>query len=685
MANAQHGRSSGHGNTQDEVNLEIDDSQALRQLEEGHQPPILVLSRDANLVETVKKAAPRGVSVAFAPDLDHVAEKLSNLKPGVLVADTASTADVASMVAQLTQHFPELVVVVAGKREDSSALMQLTAAGRIFRFLLTPLSHGQTRLALEAAVKQHLDLSAAGQRLSTGGASSEGGSKNYVMTYGALAAGLLVVIGGIWFGVNRFTGDPEVPPVVNVPAAPGAQQPGGVPERPDPVKAELALAKDAFDQNKFIEPQGESALDLYRSALALDPNSQGAKDGIRAVVDKILERAEAALLAERLEEAIRTIETARDIDSTHPRLAFLDTQVARERERLKLSQAQDVGNRVRSLINSANDRMANGRLLTPNNGSAKDALLEARRLDPTDPMVLSTIREFSSQLTEEARKSLAGGNIDAATAYVQGARQMGSAGSALAAVERSLAEANRAAGPGAGPNTSTSAPAQSAGVRRPATNAPAASPAGAGPNIDAMVADVRTRLNEGKLIDPPGDSARDLLANLRTAAPNRPEVDDLSRTLSTRLLDSGKQAMNAKAFERSSQLIAAAKDVGQRFNGAAISQAEADLAAARDANSQQTNVVSAASLKRVRMVSPAYPDAARKRGIEGWVELAFTVQTNGTVDAVEVRNASPADVFDDAAIRAVRQWRFEPVERNGQRIEQRAMVRLKFSQQAAAN
>jgi TonB family protein len=679
MANAQHSRSSGHGNTQDEVNLEIDDSQSLRQLEEGHQPPILVLSRDANLVETVKKAAPRGVPVAFAPDLDHVAEKLSNLKPGVLVADTASTADVASMVAQLTQHFPELVVVVAGKREDSSALMQLTAAGRIFRFLLTPLSHGQTRLALEAAVKQHLDLSAAGQRINAGNTSGDGGSKNYVMTYGALAAGLLVVIGGIWFGVSRFTGDPEVPPVVNQPAASGAQQPGGVPERPDPIKAELALAKDAFNQNKFIEPQGESALDLYRSALALDPTSQDAKDGIRSVVDKILERAEAALLAERVEEAIRTIETARDIDSAHPRLAFLDAQVGRERERLKMSQAQEVGNRVRSLVNSANDRMNNGRLLTPTNGSAKDALLEARRIDPTDPTVLATIRELSAQLTEEARKSLAGGNIDAATAYVQGARQMGSAGSALAAVERSLAEATRAgAGPSATPGTT-----QSAGARRPATNAPSTSQSGAGPNVDGMVADVRQRLTEGKLIDPPGDSARDLLSNLRSAAPNRPEVEELSRTLSTRLLDSGKQAMNAKAFERSAQLIAAAKDVGQRYNGAAISQAENDLTAAREATSQQNNIVSAASLKRVRMVSPAYPDAARKRGIEGWVELAFTVQTNGSVDQVEVRNASPADVFDDAAVRAVRQWRFEPVLRAGEKIEQRAMVRLKFSQQAA--
>jgi TonB family protein len=675
MANAQHGRSTGHGITQDEVNLEIDDSQSLRTLEESHQPPVLVLSRDANLVETVKKAAPRGVPVAFAPDLDHVAEKLSNLKPGVLVVDTASTADVASMVAQLTQHFPELVVVVAGKREDSSALMQLTAAGRIFRFLLTPLSHGQTRLALEAAVKQHLDLSAAGERISAGSLGGEGGSKNYLITYGALAAGLLVVIGGIWFGVSRFTGEPEIPPVVNQPA-PGAQ-PSGVPERPDPVKAELALALEAFNQGKYIEPAGESALDLYRSALALDPNSQQAKDGIRSVVDKILERAEAALVQERLEEAIRTIETARDIDSTHPRLAFLDTQVARERERLQLNQAKEIGNRVRALVSTANDRMAAGRLLSPRNASAQDALLEARRLDPTNPVVLSTIRELSAQLTEEARKALAAGNLDAAAQYVQGAREMGSAGSALAAVERSLAEAQRSA---AGAAPATTPAVQSAGTRRPATNAPSSSQAGSGPNIDTMVAEVRQRLNEGKLIDPPGESARDSLAALRAAAPNRPEIEELSRTLSTRLLDSGRQAMAAKAFDRSAQLIAAAKDVGQRYNGAAISQAENDLAAARAASDQQNNIVSAASLKRVRMVSPVYPDSARKRGIEGWVELAFTVQTNGTVDEVEVRNASPADVFDDAAIRAVRQWRFEPVVRNGERVAQRAMVRLKFTQ-----
>jgi TonB family protein len=652
MANAQHVRPSGAG---EEVNLEIDDTQTSRILGEvePHQTPILVLSRDSALVETVRKATPRGGAVTTAPDLDHVADRLPALRPGVLVVDTASTADVAALVAQLTQHFPELVVVVAGKREDSAALMQLTAAGRIFRFLLTPLSHGQTRLSLEAAITQHLDLTAAAHRQS-GSSASDGGNKNYVATYGALAVGLLVVIGGIWFGVKQFTDKPEMPVQTATPG--NTTQPGGVPEKPDPVKAELALAKEAFDQGKFLEPAGESALDYYRSALAIDPESQAAKEGVRDVVDKVLARAEGALTAEKLEDAIRTIETARSIDPTHPRLAFLDTQIARERERLKLTVAAETGTRVRTLVAQATDRMENGRLISPANGNARDALIEARRLDPTDPTVVQGIRDLSGLLTEEARKSVAAGKTDEAQAYITAARQLGSAGAALAAVERSLADATRS-----GSN-----------ARKPAT--------AAGPNTDALVAEVRQRMTDGKLIDPPGASAKDSLEALVAQTPNRPEVEELARALSTRLLNSGKQAMAAKAYDRSAQLLAASRAVGAKYNEAAIAQAESDLSAVRDQSAQQTNIVSASSLKRTRTVSPQYPEAARKKGTEGWVELAFTVTLSGSVEDVEVRNSSPADVFDDAAKRAVRQWRFEPVVRNGQIVQQRAMVRLRFTQ-----
>jgi TonB family protein len=195
-----------------------------------------------------------------------------------------------------------------------------------------------------------------------------------------------------------------------------------------------------------------------------------------------------------------------------------------------------------------------------------------------------------------------------------------------------------------------------------------------------LVAEARQRIADGKLIDPPGASARDSLNQVIAATPNRPEVEELSRALSTRLINSGKQAMAAKAYDRSAQLIAGAREVGARYNEPAIAQAEADLASAREQAAQLTSVVSAATLKRTRTVNPQYPDAARKKGIEGWVELAFTVTLNGSVEDVEVRNSSPADIFDDAAKRAVKQWRFEPVVRNGQIVPQRALVRLRFAQ-----
>ena len=666
MGNVHSIRPDGAQNNNEEVDLEIDDTQNVQQMTETNpgQPAILVLSRSAELVETVRKAAPRGTPVSKAPDLDHAAETLSSLRPGVLVADTASTNDVAGMVAQLTQHFPDLVVVVAGKREDSASLMQLTAAGRIFRFLLTPLSHGQTKLTLEAAVAQHVDLVNSAQRKGLG-ASSGGESKSYLKGYLALGGALVVVIGGIWFAVSSMTRESDAPVVQNTAATQRASSELGA--KPDPLKAELALAKEAFDAGRYLEPAGESALDLYRSALAVNPQSEAALAGIRSVVDKVLERAEAALLAEKLEDAIKNIETARDIDPKHPRLAFLDTQIARERERIKLTQAQEVGGKVRTLLAAATQRMQQDALVTPLGGSARDALVEARRLDPTDPSVAQAIRDLGQQIAEASRDAVAAGRLDEAQTLIAGARSLGTAGAALATVERQLADARA--------NTSRAGGAtQSATARRPATGAPAAA------SNDALIAGIRQRISAGQLIDPKGDSARDLLGQLRAADASSPAIDELSRALSMRLLDNGKLALAAKAYERSKVLIAASREVGAaRYNEAALTDAESQLAKVLADQAASANVVSAGALKRTRTVSPEYPDSARKKKIEGWVEVAFTVTPSGTVEDVQIRNASPADVFEEAAVRAIKQWRFEPVVRNGEKVSQRAMTRLRFA------
>jgi hypothetical protein len=66
------------------------------------------------------------------------------------------------------------------------------------------------------------------------------------------------------------------------------------------------------------------------------------------------------------------------------------------------------------LVAQANDRMQANRLLTPAGSSARDSLVEARKLDPTDPNVGQSIRELTGMLTDEARKSLGEGKLDEA-------------------------------------------------------------------------------------------------------------------------------------------------------------------------------------------------------------------------------------------------------------------------------
>lgn len=62
---------------------------------------------------------------------------------------------------------------------------------------------------------------------------------------------------------------------------------------------------------------------------------------------------------------------------------------------------------------------------------------------------------------------------------------------------------------------------------------------------------------------------------------------------------------------------------------------------------------------------PVYPESARVQRLEGFVTLAYDVTASGNVDNVRVINSEPAGVFDHAAIAAVRDWQFLPMQRSG--------------------
>lgn len=57
---------------------------------------------------------------------------------------------------------------------------------------------------------------------------------------------------------------------------------------------------------------------------------------------------------------------------------------------------------------------------------------------------------------------------------------------------------------------------------------------------------------------------------------------------------------------------------------------------------------------------PAYPEAARRWGYEGRVVVAVRVSAAGEPLAVDVRESSGHGVLDQAAVHAIRRWRFRP-------------------------
>jgi TonB family protein len=77
-------------------------------------------------------------------------------------------------------------------------------------------------------------------------------------------------------------------------------------------------------------------------------------------------------------------------------------------------------------------------------------------------------------------------------------------------------------------------------------------------------------------------------------------------------------------------------------------------------------------------VKPTYPRNAAARKIGGVVNLEVTVAPDGRVAKLSVVNSKPAGVFDDAAMRAVKQWRFKPRIVNGQPVEQTGTQTLEF-------
>jgi TonB family protein len=222
---------------------------------------------------------------------------------------------------------------------------------------------------------------------------------------------------------------------------------------------------------------------------------------------------------------------------------------------------------------------------------------------------------------------------------------------------------------------------------------------------------IRARIRDGKLLSPPGDSARYHLGQL-LKLPNGDRLGaDLRTELGLAFADSAERAAEEGQGDQAARWLAEARALGYVPEprpveasaataattvapaGAAAPRALEPPVAMRAAVPAETTAAvavpaepgpSAADFRRTRYVAPVYPTQALARGQSGEVRVRITVGTDGRVSDVQLVAASPPGVFDQAAVSAVRKWRFEPVLKQGRAIEASVVTSIRFEPDDAA-
>ncbi len=559
---------------------------------------LVVLTGDEIFLQTLREAVGGSRRLWHVPTSDKVSDLLIAGGVGILVLDAQTLNETANLfIAEIKRQFPDLIVVVAGSREAETALAHAISEGTVYRFIHKPMSPGRARLFADAAVRKYAEQPRRNTAVVAAAATTHRGLK-----IGAACAALCVVLGAIGFLRHAARDESD------------SRQPVQTAAPTQPATPLLARAADALAANRLTAPGGDGALDLYLQALAHDPTDADARAGLAEVRERLLTRAENALLEERLDEASADVETAREAGAQGGRLALLSVQLAKARGQFKVppvpvrtdaagtatAAAAPATNPAEQFAALAVQRMEEGHLTDPDRDNAQFYVQEALRSDPENSAARNVQDELSLRLQQ----------ADAA----EHAR---------------------------------------------------------------LLQSIRERLQQDRLTEPANDSAKFYVLALRGIDPTNAALAPLAQDLGARLVAKARHSLEMRQYEAARSWLQEAASAGYSSPDAAAANHDLDMALAQQAI--LSNVVDASGLTLLTSVRPAYPSKAQKNAIEGSVDLEFTIAENGAVRDITVRAADPPGVFEQAAISALSQWRYQPLVRGSGPIAQRAHIRIRFA------
>jgi protein TonB len=260
---------------------------------------VVVMTGDVDLYEAIRHAVGERNPVWRARSAEESVDLLLTGRCGVLVIDMAAvSARPATLVEQIVDQFPGVVVVVAGRREDEAVLADLISDGLVYRFMHKPLSPRRAGMFLIAAIRSHVERREGRATVPRLPLVRELRSRVDPRRWLFVGVGLLALLAVLAAALVARYGSPQVPapttarPQAVVPAAPLA----------DPV---LSRARAALAAGRYEAPPGRNALDLYAAALLTRPDDAEARHGLATTIEYLVSAAERAAASGDAAEARR--------------------------------------------------------------------------------------------------------------------------------------------------------------------------------------------------------------------------------------------------------------------------------------------------------------------------------------------------------------------------------------------
>ncbi|TLZ24682.1 MAG: TonB family protein [Gammaproteobacteria bacterium] len=661
----------------------------------------VVTNRDDFLLELGQALGGQaGVRPVESPD-EALQSMAGSKRAQMLVIDARAVENVRAAVEAAEVRVPRAVILVFAEAAAEKQLAAALKGTSVFAVLPAEIEARKTQAVLEAAMAQAaqgkagaaLRAGAADVPLTIGafrprGASTddeEGAQKPRLVLIGAAVAATALVGGAFWYfmpgsGFSTRGAAPAAATHAAPPAAAAAaatESPGGASAAASEallvqgkVDDLLEKARLAMHERRYTEPAGDNALLYYRSAIAQDPHNGEALDGLSRVAGVLAGRVEDAISSGHLDEAALTLASFKSAAPNDLRSGPLEQRLSSaqmskaltdgnfERAAALLRQAQQSGSsapdqitrwrsdlarrqeeaRVQRLAGLIADRIRDGKL-TDAEDSAKIYLQQLESSAASSASTQRAVHDLSAAYLKKARDAAIAGNSTEQERWLNEARGLGMKPADIGALQRELA-----------------------GARQKAVQADA----------ERALRLARAALREGRLTDPGEGSAASYLSQLQSSDPANAALPDLGRELAARLLERARAAVLAGKsadadLAQAKRWGADPKDVqAVQQLGAPVAKTTVDTASL------------ASSLKRLRASPPDYPPSALTQRITGNVTLEFTVSTSGEPRDVHVVEATPPGIFDQAAINAVKHWRYAPLLVNGAAMEVPVRTRMRF-------